>query len=198
MTECGPLISYAGWKEHRLLSCGKLLEEYCEIKIDSDDQFNTAGEILIRGEQVMYGYYKNEEDTKNALDKEGWLHTGDIGVIDKDNYIYIKGRSKNMLLGSSGQNIYPEEIEAKINNMPFVVESVVVQREQKIIALVYPDMIAADELDISKNELEILMEENRKNLNNKLGSYEAVQKFELFPTEFEKTAKKSIKRFMYK
>lgn len=198
MTECGPLISYAGWEEMRLLSCGKLMSDYCEVKIDSTDQLNIPGEILIRGEQVMYGYYKNEEDTKNALDEEGWLHTGDMGVVDEDQFIYIKGRSKNMLLGSSGQNIYPEEIEAKINNMPYVIESVVVQREQKIIAMVYPDLTAADEDGISTKDMELLMEENRKTLNKNIAAYQAVQKFELFPTEFEKTAKKSIKRFLYK
>lgn len=198
MTECGPLISYADYKTHKLYSCGKLLDDYLEIKIDSEDQFSIPGEILIKGENVMYGYYKNEEATKEALDDEGWLHTGDMGIIDEEKFIFIKGRSKNMLLGANGQNIYPEEIEAKINNMPFVQESVVVQRGNKIVALIYPDYVLADETNLTLKDLDVLMEENRATLNKQLPAYSIVHEIELFPTEFEKTAKRSIKRFMYK
>jgi len=197
MTECGPLIAYASHEDHRKYSCGKLMDEYLEIKIDSDDPHNTPGEIILKGEQVMYGYYKNEEATKESMDSNGWLHTGDMGVIDEDKFVYIRGRSKNMLLASNGQNVYPEEIEAKINNMPFVQESLVIQRNDQFVALVYPDYSAADESGMTKDDLDLIMEENRKNLNEQLPAYESVKEFQLFPSEFEKTAKRSIKRFLY-
>ena len=138
MTECGPLISYDGWKTTRLRSAGRIVDTL-EVKIDSEDPYSEVGEIMVRGENVMLGYYKNDTATREVLDEEGWLHTGDLGIIDKDNYIYIRGRSKDMLLGSSGQNIYPEEIEARINNMPYILESVVIQENDKLVALVCPD-----------------------------------------------------------
>jgi Long-chain acyl-CoA synthetases (AMP-forming) len=196
MTECGPLISYASWKENQLGSCGKILPTL-EIMIDSPDPQNLVGEILVRGENVMIGYYKNEEATNIAISPEGWLHTGDLGVIDSEGFIYIKGRSKSMILGPSGQNIYPEEIEAKLNNMPFIQESLVVERNNRLVALIYPDYEAADEAGINTNDLEIIMEENRKNLNELLPTFMQLAKTKLYPEEFEKTPKKSIKRFLY-
>lgn len=196
MTECGPLISYDNWDKSKPYSAGKILD-IMEVRIDSGDPYNEVGEILIKGENLMYGYYKNEEATKAAIDEEGWLHTGDLGVIDEEGYIFIKGRSKSMILGPSGQNIYPEEIEAKINNMPFVQESLVIQQDNKLTALVYPDYDAVDDSHLSEHELELVMEENRKSLNQELPAYERITKFKLYPEEFEKTPKKSIKRFLY-
>lgn len=196
MTECGPIITYDSWKTNRLYSPGKAVVNM-EIKIDSPDPQNIVGEILVKGENVMLGYYKNEEATKQAIDADGWLHTGDLGVIDKDGYLYIKGRSKNMILGSSGQNIYPEEIEAKINNMPFVQESLIVEHNQKLIALIFPDFDSADLAGYSNNDLERVMENNRMEINKTLPLYCQITKVKLYPEEFEKTPKKSIKRFLY-
>jgi long-chain acyl-CoA synthetase len=196
MTECGPLISYAGWKEFKLQSTGKLIDTL-DIKIDSDDPYNEVGEILVRGENVMYGYYKNEEATRETLDNEGWMRTGDLGVIDKDDFVFIKGRNKSMILGPSGKNIYPEELEAKLDNMPFVQESIVVEREGQLVALVYPDMEKVDSTGISEHELKGKMDANRVALNQLLPSFMAISKIEIFPEEFEKTPKKSIKRFLY-
>ncbi|HCT29677.1 MAG TPA: long-chain fatty acid--CoA ligase [Bacteroidales bacterium] len=196
MTECGPIITYDSWKTNRLYSPGKVVVNM-ELKIDSPDPQNVAGEILVRGENVMLGYYKNEEATKQAIDADGWLHTGDLGVIDNDGYLYIKGRSKNMILGSSGQNIYPEEIEARINNMPFVQESLVVEQNQKLIALVFPDFDAADKAGYSNEDLERVIETNRVEVNKNLPQYCQIVKVKLYPEEFEKTPKKSIKRFLY-
>ena len=197
MTECGPLISYEGHATTRKGSSGKILD-IMELKIDSSDPFNEPGEILVRGENLMEGYYKNEEATRATIDKEGWLHTGDLGVTDRDGFIYIKGRSKSMLLGPSGQNIYPEEIEAKLVNMPYISEAVVLMNENhRLEALVYPDFeqVKADGVE---GELAARLEENRKNLNHQVASYEAVVKIHLHDQEFEKTPKRSIKRFLYK
>ncbi|HUW06611.1 MAG TPA: AMP-binding protein [Williamwhitmania sp.] len=196
MTECGPLISYASWKEIPVGSCGKILPTL-EIMIDSPDPQNVVGEILVKGENVMLGYYKNEEATRATISPEGWLHTGDLGVVDTNGFIFIKGRSKSMILGSTGQNIYPEEIEARLNNMPFIQESLVVERNGRLVALIYPDYEAADEAGVNTNDLEIIMEENRKNINEQLPAFMQLAKTKLYPEEFEKTPKKSIKRFLY-
>ncbi|MCD6129973.1 MAG: AMP-binding protein [Deltaproteobacteria bacterium] len=196
MTECGPLISYASHEELKLFSVGQVVDTL-EIKIDSDDPRNIVGEILVRGENVMYGYYKNKEATENTIDKEGWLHTGDLGLIDEEGFIYIKGRCKNMVLGPSGQNIYPEEIEAKLNNLPFVQESLVIGKDGKLLALVYPDLELADNKGIGEQELKLKMEKNRKILNQLLPSYISISKIELYPEEFEKTPTQKIKRFLY-
>jgi long-chain acyl-CoA synthetase len=196
MTECGPLISYDGWRTSRPASSGKILD-VAELKIDSADPYNEVGEILVRGEVLMNGYYKNEEATRAAIDEEGWLHTGDLGVTDKDGYIYIRGRSKSMLLGPSGQNIYPEEIEAQLNNLPYIAETVVLMNDDhKLEALVYPDMEAA-KADGVENILAEKMEENRKEINKHLKSYEGIFKMHIHEEEFVKTPKRSIKRFMY-
>ncbi|MEX0987010.1 MAG: AMP-binding protein [Bacteroidales bacterium] len=197
MTECGPLISYDGWKTSRPGSSGKVLSDIMEMKIDSSDPYNEVGEILVRGENLMDGYYKNEEATAATIDKDGWLHTGDLGVTDEQGYIYIRGRSKSMLLGPSGQNIYPEEIEAKLNNLPYIAESVVLMNDDhKLEALVYPDMDAA-EADGVKDQLLEKMEENRREINKHLRAYEGILKIHIHDKEFVKTPKRSIKRFMY-
>ncbi len=196
MTECGPLISYSHHYEMRPYACGQVLDGFMEARIESADPANIPGEVVVRGENVMIGYYKNQEATDEIL-KDGWLYTGDMGVTDAENYIYLKGRSKNMILGPSGQNIYPEEIEDKLNNMPFVAESLVLDNNHKVVALVYPDWTAADEINLGQAELEAIMEENRQNLNKELEAYQAVTKIKLYPTEFEKTPKRSIKRFLY-
>lgn len=196
MTECGPLVSYANWKIHKAASCGQTIN-FLEAKIDSDDPQNIVGEILVRGEVVMDGYYKNEEATSAAIDEDGWLHTGDLGLIDKDNFIFIKGRAKSLILSSSGQNIYPEELEAKINNLPYIQESLVIEKNGKLVALVYADMDKIDAEHISEAKVEELMEQNRKNINQILPAYSFISKFELYPEEFEKTPTKKIKRFIY-
>ena len=196
MTECGPLISYANWDKTRLGSAGKIVDNM-EVTIDSSDPYNEVGEILVRGENVMIGYYKNEEATQAALDAEGWLHTGDLGVIDKDNFIYIKGRSKSMILGASGQNIYPEEIEAKYNNKPYIMEALVVDKEHQLVALIYPDLEAANKEGIHESDLNKIFEDHRKAINHELPNYMNVSRFKIVPEEFEKTPKKSIKRFLY-
>jgi long-chain acyl-CoA synthetase len=197
MTECGPLISYEGHATTRKGSSGKILD-IMELKIDSSDPVSEPGEILVRGENLMEGYYKNEEATRATIDSEGWLHTGDLGVTDSDGFIYIKGRSKSMLLGPSGQNIYPEEIEAKLANLPYVNEAVVLMNSShRLEALVFPDFeqVKADGVE---GELAARMEENRKHLNQQVASYEAVVKIHIHDKEFEKTPKRSIKRFLYK
>jgi len=196
MTECGPLISYANWDKAKIGSAGKLIDTL-EIKIDSEDPYNTVGEIMVRGENVMYGYYKNVEATENTIDKEGWLHTGDLGIIDEDNYVYIKGRNKSMLLGPSGENIYPEEIEAKLNNMNYVQESVVIEKNNKLIALVYPDLDMVNLDKVNESRLVEIMEENKKVVNSTLAKYMQIAKIKIYPEEFEKTPKRSIKRFLY-
>ncbi|MDL2278694.1 AMP-binding protein [Parabacteroides sp. OttesenSCG-928-G07] len=197
MTECAPLISYDNNKEFIPGSCGQILKEIMEVRIDSEDPYNAVGEIQVRGENVMKGYYKNEEATKNVFTEDGWLRTGDLGTIDKNKRIFIRGRSKTMILGSSGQNIYPEEIESKLNNLPFVMESLVIEKDRKLIGLVYPDYEAVDATGVSHDDLKQVMEQNRIELNKQLASYEAVSSLQLYPTEFEKTPKKSIKRYLY-
>ncbi|MBK5721639.1 AMP-binding protein [Dysgonomonas sp. Marseille-P4677] len=197
MTECAPLISYAHNYDFIPTSCGKILDNIMEVKIDSDDPYNIVGEIQVRGENVMKGYYKNEEATQAAFTSDGWLKTGDLGTIDKDNRIYIRGRSKTMLLGPNGQNIFPEEIEARLNNMPFVLESLVVERNGKLVALAHPDYETMDAAQIDQEMLPAIMEENRQNLNKQLASYENITAIQIYPSEFEKTPKKSIKRYLY-
>ena len=197
MTECGPLISYDNHRDYVLTSCGQILKGIMQVRIDSENPYHQVGEIQVRGENVMKGYYKNEEATRNAFTEDGWLKTGDLGTIDANNRIYIRGRSKTMLLSSNGQNIYPEEIESKLNNLPFVLESLILEKEGKLVGLVYPDFDAADRAGISLEELPALLERTRLELNKLLAPYEAVSQLKLYPNEFEKTPKKSIKRFLY-
>lgn len=196
MTECGPLIAYDGWRTARQGSCGKAVDTL-EVKIDSPDPQNTVGEIILRGDNMMLGYYKNEKATKEVIDETGWMHTGDLGVIDKDGYIYIKGRSKDMLLGPSGKNIYPEEIESKINNYKYVIESVVISEEDKLVGLIYPDYEALRTDGIGEDGLAAALDHIRKDVNGRLPDYMAVTKFRVHPEEFAKTPKKSIKRYLY-
>jgi long-chain acyl-CoA synthetase len=196
MTECGPLISYAPWDETKPQSAGRIVHRM-EVKIDSDDPYNKVGEILVRGENNMIGYYKNKQATSEMLDSEGWLHTGDLGVIDKDNFIFIKGRSKNMILGPSGQNIYPEEIEAVINNKEYVQECLVREDNGKIEALVYPDYEAVDAEDLGDQDIEKILQKIKKEVNQELPAFMNISRIVLFPEEFEKTPKKSIKRYKY-
>jgi len=196
MTECAPLISYSPAKEFIPKSSGKLLD-IMEAKIVEPDPVTGVGEVCVRGENVMSGYYKNEEATAQIIDRDGWLRTGDLGTVDEDGNIFIRGRNKTMILSASGQNIYPEEIEAKLNNMPYVMESLVVENNGKLMALVCPDYEAVDAEVIDHFQLENLMEENRKQLNAMVANYEGVSKIQLYPHEFEKTPKKSIKRYLY-
>ncbi len=197
MTECAPLISYISWREHKKKSVG-ILVDTLEFKIDSDDPYNEVGELLVKGENVMIGYYKEAKKTAETIDDDNWLHTADLAVTDKDGFIYIKGRKKTMLLGPSGQNIYPEEIEAKLSNLPFIEEAIVVKREGKLVALVYPDYDKLDLLETKEQKLEKIMKENRDRINNILPSFSKISKIQIYPEEFEKTPKKSIKRYMYK
>ncbi|MBN2412954.1 AMP-binding protein [candidate division KSB1 bacterium] len=196
MTECGPLISYTAWDNHRLEAVG-LPVDTLDVKIDSNDQQNIVGEILVRGENVMDGYYKNQQATDNAIDQDGWLHTGDLGLVDKDGFVFIKGRSKDMILGPSGQNIYPEEIEARLNNMPFVQESLILDKNGSLMSLVYPDLEMMDTENVTETDLLKIMEDNRKQLNSQLPSYINIMKIEIYPKEFEKTPTKKIKRFLH-
>ncbi len=196
MTECGPLISYAGWRENRFNSAGRCVDQL-EMRIDSPDPENVVGEILVRGENVMKGYYKNDKATREILDKDGWLHTGDLGTMDSDGFLYIKGRSKSMILGASGQNIYPEEIEARINAFPLVQECLVVDRKEGLVALIYPDMEMVDAKKMKEHSLEAVMEVYCKTLNQEVPNYMQVKRFQIVSSEFEKTPKRSIKRFLY-
>lgn len=196
MTECGPLISYTHWKEFIPGSSGRLLSGM-EAMILSEDPENIPGEICVRGMNVMKGYFKNPEATELVLDKAGWLKTGDMGTMSPDGTLFLRGRSKTMILSASGQNIYPEEIEAKLNNMPFVAESLVVEREGRLVALVYPDYEAIDRLGVSVGDMDATMENVRKELNELVAPYERITKIILMPNEFEKTPKRSIKRFLY-
>ena len=197
MTECGPIICYEDWKRFKPGSCGKAAPRM-EVRIDSPDPQNIVGEILTRGDNVMLGYYKNPEATAQILDADGWLHTGDLGVMDEEGNVTIKGRSKNMLLGPSGQNIYPEEIEEKLNNLPFVAECIVIQQnDNKLVALIYPDFEDAYSQGMSDSDIEAVMEENRTTLNAELPAYSQISRIKIYPEEFEKTPKKSIKRFLY-
>lgn len=197
MTECGPLISYDHNNEYVPGSCGQILKGIMKVRIDSEDPYNKVGEIQVSGENVMKGYYKNDEATQNVFTEDGWLRTGDLGTIDHDNRIFIRGRSKTMILGASGQNIYPEEIESKLNNLPFVMESLVVEKNGKLIGMVYPDYDTVDSTGISHTDLPVIMEQNRIELNKLLAPYETISEKQLYPTEFEKTPKKSIKRYLY-
>ena len=196
MTECGPLISYAPWKETKPTSCGRIVSRMA-VRVDSADPENIVGEIHVKGDNVMLGYYKNEEATRSVLKEDGWMNTGDMGVVDKDGFIFLRGRSKNMILGPSGQNIYPEEIEDQLNNMPFVSESIVVEKEGKLVALIYPDFESADREGIPHDQIEQKMEENRVALNPLLPSYSQISKVKIYFEEFEKTPKRSIKRYLY-
>lgn len=197
MTECAPIICYEDWKYFKLGSCGKAAPRM-EVKILSPDPENIVGEIVCKGPNVMLGYYKNPEATAEVIDKDGWLHTGDLGVMDAESNVTIKGRSKNMLLGPSGQNIYPEEIEDKLNNMPFVSESIIIQQaDSKLAALVYPDFDDAFAHGLDNDAITQAMEENRINLNTELPAYSQIARVKIYPEEFEKTPKKSIKRFLY-
>ena len=196
MTECGPLISYASWDTTKLGASGRAVDTL-EVTIDSPDPVNIVGEIILRGENVMTGYYKNEKATREMIDDKGWMHTGDLGVIDKDGNIFIKGRSKSMILGPSGQNIYPEEIEAVINNKDYIVESVVIFVDNKLIALVFPDYEMMKRDNISEEQLLEYLDKTRKEVNERLPEFMAISKFRVHPEEFAKTPKRSIKRFLY-
>ena len=195
-TECAPIICYAPWDSFVQGSCGRAAKNM-EVVIDSPDPTTIPGEILTRGLNVMLGYYKNEEATAQTLDKDGWYHTGDLGLMDAEGNVFIKGRSKNMLLGSNGQNIYPEEIEDKLNSMAMVVESVVIQQGEKLIGLVYPDLDEAKTMNFNKDDIENVMEQNRQELNQILPAYSKLSAIRLHDEEFEKTPKKSIKRYLY-
>ncbi|MEG1564530.1 MAG: AMP-binding protein, partial [Bacteroides sp.] len=196
MTECGPIICYEDWRRFKLNSCGKPAPRM-EVKVLSSDPENRVGEVVCRGDNVMLGYYKNEDATRQVLDNEGWLHTGDLALMDAEGNVTIKGRSKNLLLSASGQNIYPEEIEDKLNNLPYVAESIIVQQNDKLVALVYPDFDEAFAHGLKNGDMERVMEENRIALNLLIPSFSQISKMKIYPEEFEKTPKKSIKRFLY-
>ena len=197
MTECGPILSYAGWETFKKGSCGRAAPRM-QLKIDSPDPAHIVGEILAKGDYLMIGYYKNEAATHAAFTPDGWLRTGDLGLIDEEGNLFIKGRSKNMILGPSGQNIYPEEIEDHLNNLPYVSESIVVEKEGKLTALIYPDFEAINADNKNSDEaIAAIMEENRKQINETLPAYSQIAKVTIYNEEFEKTPKKSIKRFLY-
>jgi long-chain acyl-CoA synthetase len=196
MTECAPLITYENWQKYVYRSCGKGIVGM-ELRIDSEDPTNKEGELQVHGVNVMMGYYKNEQATKETFTEDGWMRTGDLGIIDKAGNLFLRGRSKNMLLGPSGQNIYPEEIEDKLNSLPLVLESVVVQRDQKLVALVYPDTTPAGQKVLAGRNIFEFMEINRKELNKQIPQYSQVTAIEVVEKEFEKTPKRSIKRFLY-
>ena len=195
-TECAPIICYRDWQTFAPGSCGRAALHQL-VEIDSPDPRHIPGEILTKGPNVMLGYYKNPEATAETIDRNGWYHTGDLGTMDEDGNVYINGRSKNMLLGANGQNIYPEEIEDKLNSMTMVMESIVVQRDTKLVALVHPDMDEAKNLGFSEEDLQNIMEQNRNGLNEILPAYEKISEIEIHKDEFEKTPKKSIKRYLY-
>ena len=196
-TECAPIIAYSDYKTFVPGSCGRAVV-HMQVEIESSDPQNIPGEILVKGLNVMLGYYKNEEATKQVLDNDGWYHTGDLGIMDKDGNIFIKGRSKNMLLGSNGQNIYPEEIEDKLNSLALVGESIVLQREEKLVALVHPDMEEAESMGFSMDDIQKVMTQNLQTLNEMMPGYSKISDIILHEEEFEKTPKKSIKRYLYK
>ena len=196
MTECGPIICHSHWTELKLASCGKVAARM-EAKVLSPNPSAIAGELVCRGANLMLGYYKNEEATRQVIDTEGWLHTGDMATIDENGNVFIKGRCKNLLLTSSGQNIYPEEIESKLNNMPYVSESLIILQQDKLVGLIYPDSDDAFAHGLNQSDLVRVMEENRLELNKQLPAFSQIARFKLYPEEFEKTAKKSIKRFLY-
>lgn len=196
MTECGPIICSSRWETLKLASCGKATSRM-EVRIDSPDPKTHAGEIVCRGMNMMLGYYKNPEATAQIIDANGWLHTGDLGTLDEEGYVTVRGRSKNLLLTSSGQNIYPEEIESKLNNMPYVAESLIVLQHEKLVAMIYPDFDDAFAHGLQQMDIQKVMEQNRIELNQQLPNYSQISKIKIHFEEFEKTAKKSIKRFMY-
>ena len=196
-TECAPIIAYSDYNDFVPGSCGRAVV-HMQVEIESSDPQNIPGEIIVKGLNVMLGYYKNEEATKQVLDSNGWYHTGDLGIMDKDGNIFIKGRSKNMLLGSNGQNIYPEEIEDKLNSLALVGESIVLQREEKLVALVHPDMEEAESMGFSIDDIQKVMTQNLQTLNEMMPGYSKVSEIILHEEEFEKTPKKSIKRYLYK
>ena len=196
-TECAPLISYCDHKDFVATSVGVPVDRM-EVKILSNDPQRIPGEIVTRGTNLMLGYYKNEEATRQTIDEQGWYHTGDLGIMSASGHIFIKGRIKNMLLGANGQNIYPEEIEDKLNSMALVSECIIVQRDQKLVALIHPDYDEARNMDFHEEELQHIMKENIATLNQQLPAFSKVKDFELREDEFEKTPKKSIKRYLYK
>ena len=196
MTECGPIICSSRWETLKLASCGKATSRM-EVRIDSPDPKTHAGEIVCRGMNMMLGYYKNPEATAQIIDANGWLHTGDLGTLDEEGYVTVRGRSKNLLLTSSGQNIYPQEIDSKLNNMPYVAESLIVLQHEKLVAMIYPDFDDAFAHGLQQTDIQKVMEQNRIELNQQLPNYSQISKIKIHFEEFEKTAKKSIKRFMY-
>jgi len=196
MTECGPLISYIGWKESKTGSAGKTVDTL-ELKIDSPNPETTSGEIMVKGENVMLGYYKNEQATAEMLDKDGWLHTGDLGRQDSDGHVYIRGRIKSVILGSNGKNIYPEAIESHFNNKFLVAESLVVQRNDNLVVLIYPDYEEMEKAAMKEGDLAALYDHHLKVVNHSLPGYMNVSRVEIYPKEFQKTPKRSIKRFIY-
>lgn len=196
MTECGPIICSSRWETLKPASCGKAATRM-EVKIASPDPQNVAGEIICKGANLMLGYYKNAEATSQIIDINGWLHTGDLATMDAEGYVTVRERSKNMLLTASGQNIYPEEIESKLNNMPYVSESLILLQKDKLVALIYPDFDDAFAHGLEQSDVEKIMEDNRNELNLQLPAYSQITKVKIHFEEFEKTAKKSIKRFMY-
>ena len=198
MTECGPLISYTPWREFVPQSCGMTLPGIMQSKIESEDPETIPGEICVKGQNVMAGYYKNQEATAGVLDEDGWLHTGDMGVRSENGTLFIRGRYKTMILTASGQNVYPEEIESKLNNMPYVSESLVVERGKGLIAIVYPDYEQMDREKLTIVDMEPIMEGVRQDLNKIVAPYERIEHIQLIPNEFEKTPKRSIKRYLYR
>lgn len=196
-TECAPLITFTDYKDYKYKSCG-IAVDHMEVKILSDNPAEIPGEIVTRGTNVMLGYYKNEEATSNAIDEDGWYHTGDLGTMSDDGHVFIRGRIKNMLLGSNGQNVYPEEIEDKLNSMAMVGESIIIQQEERLIALVHPDYDEAHSMGLNEEDIENIMEQNRLQLNEGLSAFCKISKIKIHKQEFEKTPKKSIKRYLYK
>ena len=196
MTECGPLISYAPWDETRIGSCGRIVDRM-EGRVDSPDPVHIVGELQVKGANTMLGYYKNDEATQAIFTPDGWMKTGDLCTIDEDGFVYLRGRNKNMILGPSGQNIYPEEIEDRLNNMPYVCESLIVEQEGKLVALVYPDIENAQRSNLAGHALEAQMEEDIATLNKELPAYSQISRLKIYYEEFEKTPKRSIKRYLY-
>ena len=196
MTECAPIIGYADWKDAKLYSCGKQVLNM-QIRIDSPDPQNIPGEVLVKGANVFLGYYKNEEATKSVLGEDGWFHTGDMGVMDSDGYLFLKGRSKCMILGPSGQNIYPEEIEGVVNNVTYVVDSLVIEDHGALVSLIYPDYHQAELDGLSKSQLEAKLVETLPEINKQIPNYAKISKMEFMPEDFERTPKRSIKRYLY-
>jgi long-chain acyl-CoA synthetase len=196
MTECGPIITYADWRKNKTFSCGCAAPRM-QVRIDSRDPANIPGEIQCYGDNLMLGYYKEPEKTAEAFTEDGWLRTGDMATMDNEGFVFIKGRYKTMLLGPSGQNIYPEEIEGALNNMPYVSESLVIEKNGKLVALVFPNVELVADAQLSAQQLEVIMNENLRLLNEEQPNYAKVSKIQLFPEEFEKTPKKSIKRYLY-